>query len=156
MSSSFDICFVTWRSSEPPPYLLVGYSNSVFDSPTTILNPFTVFTVTQTPVLQRSMDYNQAFAGVGDIHPFNDRSGIRADLVLSGVSVVTTESNVLPGFTNKFTGSGWGGRAHTTLYYKLTDNLVASFGAVAVGVETNVYSYRYLGVYTNLGYNIRF
>jgi hypothetical protein len=138
------------------PYLLVGYNNSIFDTPITILNAHTVFTATQTPTLQRSIDYNQVFAGVGGIHPFNDRFGLRADLVLSGASVVMTENNVLPGFTNKFTGSGWGGRAHSTLYYKLTDNLVASFGAVAVGVQSNTYSYRYLGVYTNLGYNIRF
>jgi hypothetical protein len=138
------------------PYLLVGYNNTHFDTPLTILNPFNVFTVTQTPFLQRSIDYNQAFVGMGGIHPFNDRSGVRADLVLSGASVVMTESNVLPGFANKFTGLGVGGRAHTTLYYKVTDNLVASFGATAVGVVSPVYMYSYVGVYTNLGYNIRF
>jgi len=138
------------------PYLLVGYNNTLFDTPLTILNPFMVFTVTQTPVLQRRIEYNQAFAGAGGIHPFNDRFGVRADLVLSAASVVMTESNVLPGYTNKFTGLGVGGRAHSTVYYKLTDNLVASFGATAVGVASPVHSYSYVGIYTNLGYNIRF
>jgi hypothetical protein len=138
------------------PYLLVGYNGSTLDSPLTILTPGHYFTATGTPLLQRSIDFNQAFAGMGVIHPFNDRFGVRADLVLSAASVVLTESNVLPGVTGKFTGPGVGGRAHSTLYYKLTDNLVVSFGAMAVGVASRVYFYDYVGVYTNIGYNIRF
>ncbi|MGP0090235.1 MAG: hypothetical protein ACLPKB_09795 [Xanthobacteraceae bacterium] len=138
------------------PYLLAGYNDSKLDSPLTILNPGTYFIVTGTPLLQRSIDFSQGFVGGGGIHPFNDRFGVRADLVLSGASVVLTESNVLPGLANRFTSPGIGGRAHATLYYKLTDNLVASFGATAVGVADRVYFYDYVGVYTNLGYNIRF
>ena len=138
------------------PYLLVGYNGSTLDSPLTILTPGHYFTATGTPLLQRSISFDQVFAGLGGIHPFNDRFGVRADLVLSGASVVLTESNVLPGVTGRFTGLGIGGRAHSTLYYKLTDNLVVSFGAMAVGVASRVYFYDYVGVYTNVGYNIRF
>jgi hypothetical protein len=138
------------------PYLLAGYNNILLDTPLTILNPFRVFTATQTPVLQRAVDFNQGFAGVGGIHPINDRFGIRADLVLSVASVVMTESSVLPGFTSKFNGVGVGGRAHATVYYKLTDNLIANLGAVAVGIQDSVYSYRYVGAYANLGYSVRF
>jgi hypothetical protein len=126
------------------------------DSPVTILTPGWHFNATGTALLQRSSDFNQGFAGMGGIHPFNDRFGVRADLVLSAASVVLTESNVLPGVTGKFTALGVGGRAHSTFYYKLTDNLVASFGATAVGIASRASSYSYVGVYTNLGYNIRF
>jgi hypothetical protein len=141
------------------PYLIGGYNHTNLNGTRTITGGGIIFTSTLSTKLRASDAYNFFFLGLGGLYEFNDRVGLRFDGA-GGVGPATqTIKNPAPGVLATVSDTGWGGVGVLTLYYKVTDNIVAQAGVKAeaiVPANGKVQNLGAVGPYVNIGYTTRF
>jgi len=141
------------------PYLIGGYNHTNLNGTRTITGGNIIFTSTLSTKFGASDAYNFFFLGFGGLYEFNDRVGLRFDGAAGVGPASQTIKNPAPGVNPTSSDTGWGGVGVFTLYYRLTENIVAQAGVKAeaiVPVNGRVQNLGAVGPYVNIGYTTRF
>ena len=140
------------------PYVMAGYNRTKLDSTLTVKTPGFVFVSSLSPNLFREFVYDSGLVGVGGILPFgNTGLGMRGDLSVWYTSTDRTIINPAPGVAREDSGTGIGGQAHLTGYWKIYKGLNVQVGAKYSSLNGGgVGTYNRLGLFSMLGYTHKF
>ncbi|MBF0562937.1 MAG: hypothetical protein HQL37_13170 [Alphaproteobacteria bacterium] len=137
------------------PFVIGGYNYTNVDSSLSIETPRISFGG-KTSLLRWNDEYHSFFGGLGGIAPFTESLGLRAD---ASAAYVRGSGSYKAPFTtaNTWSGNGYGGEGHVTLYYKISDTWTAQLGAKGEFVTgDSIDAFGAFGAYANLGYTVHF
>jgi hypothetical protein len=140
------------------PYVLGGYDFVQVPQSDAVFGNF-FYPATGSSQRKLTNTFNTLFIGVGGLYEFTQNVGLRFDVEIGPSFGESKYTNFLPSMKSDFSGTQFGFMSHLTVYWRITDDIVAQVGLKAAGIEggaNGVQVWGAAGAFGSIGYAHRF
>ena len=141
------------------PYIVGGYDFTQVPESDILFGNFVWVPPTGSAQRKSVNTFNTLFIGGGGLYEFTRDVGLRFDVEIGPSFGSTNNTNRLPPAQSDFSGTQFGFMSHLTVYWRITDDIVAQVGLKAAGIQgsaTGVQTWGAIAGFGSLGYTHRF